>query len=117
MTYAKSEFGRYQKLMNRTSRAASRHPSDPMDAVWMASAKDITGAALRMMFATTSELVKTCGAATAMKQLTTPLNTPRIAADVSRSTLTRTALFVPRLGGRNVCAACDTPSPMTAKKK
>jgi hypothetical protein len=88
-----------------------------MDAVCMASANDITGAALRMMFATTSLLVKICGAATAMTQLTTPLNTPRQAAETNSNTDTFTARFVPKLGGKNVCAACDTPSPMTAKKK
>merc|ERR1719223_195801 len=98
VTYAKSELGRYQTLMNRTSRAARRHPSLPMDAVWMASAKDMTGAAARMMDATVAELVKTCGANDAMTQLTTPLNAPRTAADTRSSTLTFTARFVPRLG-------------------
>eukprot|EP00982_Pelagococcus_subviridis_P010553 31008-Pelagococcus_subviridis.AAC.3 len=42
---------------------------------------------------------------------------PRHIADASSISEVLIARREPSTGGKKVCAACDTPSPMTAKKK
>eukprot|EP00740_Mantoniella_antarctica_P011178 CAMPEP_0181370752 /NCGR_PEP_ID=MMETSP1106-20121128/13620_1 /TAXON_ID=81844 /ORGANISM="Mantoniella antarctica, Strain SL-175" /LENGTH=210 /DNA_ID=CAMNT_0023487619 /DNA_START=458 /DNA_END=1087 /DNA_ORIENTATION=- len=48
--------------MKRMSRDASRHPSEPMEAVCSSRASDMPGAHCRMMIATSAELVNSVGA-------------------------------------------------------
>ena len=103
--------------MKRMSRAANRHPSLPIDAVCSNSAMDIAGAHYAMMAITSADLVNNPGSARATPQLATALRMPNPHAANSNIAAVPVALLEPNTGGKKVCAACETPSPMTAKKK
>ena len=70
-----------------------------------------------MMATTSADLVNSPGIARATPALATALSAPRPAAAMRSMAAVPVARLEPSTGGRNVCAACDTPSPMTAKKK
>ena len=88
-----------------------------MDAQLRKSAAAMYGAAPRMSSATTAELVKTPGHPTATADASTALTSPSAIAPARSVAAVLDAFLVPNTGGRNVCAACETPSPMTPQKK
>ena len=70
-----------------------------------------------MRSATAAELVNTPGAPTATPDARNADTRPSASAPSSSVVAVWLARSVPNTGGRNVCAACETPSPMTPKKK
>ena len=115
---AKRAFGTYAKDMNFVSLPANKHPSEAMELVWSNNAKEETGEISFINAATVLSVVKEYGKYTGtILEKTAEKHPMHKAANNKRFVISNARVSSPNCAGKNVCAACDTPSPITAKKK